>query len=114
MPRQTNAEAYSAAGLAGAPAFIPSAPWRVASVRAMPGYLLHVKFLDGTEGTVEMAELIKSPDAGVFAALADPIEFARAAVDLGAVTWPACGLDIAPDAMYDGILASGGVWRVEP
>jgi len=112
MPGQTNAEADPAAALSQT--FTPSAPWRVAMVRALPGFTLRVRFLDGTEGRVDdMAALINSPDARVFAALADPVEFARAAVELGAVTWP-CGLDLAPDAMHDRIIADGGVWRLEP
>ena len=110
MPHQTNAETDPAAALRHS--FIPSAPWRVATVRALPDFMLRVRFLDGTEGDVDMAALVTSPEAGVFAALADPIEFARAAVELGAVTWP-CGLDLAPDAMHDGILTGGGVWRLE-
>ena len=92
-----------------APSVKPTSPWRVAAVRAMPGWLLHVRFNDGSEGTVNMAPLIKSDKAGVFAALLDVIEFSRAAVVYGAVTWP-CGLDLAPDAMYAGIKAGNRSW----
>ena len=46
-----------------------------------------------------MQALIHSPSAGVFATLADPVRFAEAGVEYGAVTWPA-GADLAPDAMY--------------
>lgn len=40
----------------------------------------------------------------MFEALQDPKEFAKAYVQDGAVTWPN-GLDMAPDAMYDDIVA---------
>ena len=60
----------------------------VAEVRALSDFRLHVRFFDGTEGTVEMGALVHSPNAGVFAALADPARFAEVGVELGAVTWP--------------------------
>jgi hypothetical protein len=55
---------------------------------------------------VDMTEFVHSPDAGVFAALADPNVFSQAFVLYGAVTWPG-ELDLAPDAMYDEIRANG-------
>ncbi len=81
-------------------------PWRVASVEALANFRLKVRFLDGTEGTVDMSRLVRSDLAGVFAALADPVRFAQAFVDHGAVTWPG-EIDLAPDAMYRAIKASG-------
>jgi hypothetical protein len=83
-----------------------SAPWRVAKVEVVGPFRLGVTFLDGVSGIVDMAELVHSPDAGVFAALADPDVFAQAFVMYGAVTWPG-ELDLAPDAMYDEIRAKG-------
>ena len=88
-----------------APAVRPTMPWRVAGVEALPGYRLRVRFLDGLEGVVDMSALIASPNAGVFAALADPQAFNRAFVRLGAVCWPG-DLDIAPDAIHAAIKAS--------
>ena len=73
---------------------------------ALPDYRLHVRFLDGTEGEVDMAALLSRPDAGVFAPLRDPAFFARVSVELGDVTWPG-ELDLAPDAMYDAIRQTG-------
>ena len=72
----------------------------------MSDFRLRVRFLDGTEGTVSMGALIHSDQAGVFAALADPARFAQAFVDYEAVTWPG-ELDLAPDAMCQGIKAAG-------
>ena len=70
----------------------------VVEVHAEEGYRLSVRFGDGTAGVVEMAGLIASADAGVFAALRDPARFAEAFVEMGAVVWPG-DLDLAPDAM---------------
>ena len=103
MQPQPVAEEVPAAGIA--PAVRPVMPWRVASVEALPGYRLRVRFLDGLEGVVDMSALIASPDAGVFAALADTAAFNRAFVRLGAVCWPG-DLDIAPDAIHAAIKAS--------
>ncbi len=81
-------------------------PWRVASVEALPGWRLHVRFNDGLQGIVEMEREVHAPDAGVFAELADPERFAAAYVDFGAVTWPG-EVDLAPDAMHAEIKAHG-------
>ena len=86
------------------------APWRVKTVEPLDGYRLHVQFIDGIEGEVEMAEFVHASDAGVFAALTDPEIFAQAHVELGAVTWPG-ELDLAPDAMHDEI-EKNGVWKL--
>ena len=87
------------------------APWRVKAVEALDGYRLHVCFIDGLEGEVDMAEMVHAPDAGVFAVLVDQDLFAQVYVELGAVTWPG-ELDLAPDAMHDEI-KKNGVWRLK-
>jgi hypothetical protein len=89
-----------------APAIIPKAPWRIASVCPMPGFRLSVRFNDGREGTVAMSGLIHSPNAGVFAALRDEELFSKVALHYGAVTWPG-ELDLAPDARYEAICKNG-------
>jgi hypothetical protein len=81
------------------PPISPRAPWRVAEVNAQPGFRLQVRFNDGTEGEVNMAALVHSSNAGVFAALRDEMLFRQVRLELGAVTWPG-ELDLAPDAMY--------------
>jgi len=69
----------------------PRAPRRVAEVKALPGFRLHVRFIDGTEGTVEMADFVNSAEAGVFAALRDENLFRQARValarSLGRASW---------------------------
>ncbi len=81
------------------PPIQPRMPWRVASVEPLPGFRLRVRFVDGTEGTVDLTALVHSPSAGVFASLADSSLFAQVFVEHGAVTWPG-EIDLAPDAMY--------------
>jgi hypothetical protein len=82
------------------------APWRVASVLALPSYRLRVRFNDGTEGEVDMARFLATSRAGVFAPLRDETLFRRVEICLGAVTWPG-EIDLAPDAMYDAIKRDG-------
>jgi hypothetical protein len=92
-----------------APGLKPSAPWRVVRVQALSGYRLRVRFVDGTQGDVLLSGLIERGGAGVFAQLRDDALFREAYVELGAVTWPG-NIDLAPDAMYDGI-REAGVWE---
>lgn len=111
MHRQTAAENHPTAVLTPSPT--PAAPWRLAAVEALPNYRLRVRFNDGQNGTVNLAPMILSENAGVFAALKDEVEFARAGLVYGAVTWP-CGLDLAPDAMHAAIIAGNGHWTPQP
>ena len=71
----------------------------VVEVRALAGHRLYLKFEDGLEGEVRVAELI--PFEGVFAPLEDPARFAEVRVDptLGTVCWPN-GADLDPDVLY--------------
>lgn len=94
-----------------APPVRPRMPWRLERVQALEGYRLRVKFIDGLEGEVRMAEMIQSAGAGVFAVLRDKAVFDRVYLEYGAVTWPG-ELDLAPDAMYEAIKADG-VWVPE-
>jgi hypothetical protein len=81
-------------------------PWRVSSVQPLNGFRLHVRFVDGLEGEVEMKGLIHSSAAGVFAPLADLYLFTQVCVVHGAVTWPG-EIDLAPDAMHAEIKRNG-------
>jgi hypothetical protein len=89
-----------------APGVIPRSPWRVAEVQTFPGYRLTVKFMDGTAGEVDLSRLVMSENAGIFARLRDPVLFAQAYIEYGAVVWPG-EIDLAPDAMYDEIKKHG-------
>jgi hypothetical protein len=95
---QSHADAQENRAAELTPPVRPAAPWRVADVEALPGFRLRVRFNDGAEGIVEVADFI-SAAAGVFAALRDETVFRQASVVLGAVTWPG-DLDLAPAAMH--------------
>jgi len=88
------------------PEIIAAAPWRIKHVEALEGFRLRVAFVDGVSGFVEMADLVSSPNAGVFAVLADPAKFMQVSLDYGVVTWPG-EIDLAPDAMHAAIQRSG-------
>jgi len=87
---------------------VPRAPWRVVTVEALDCYRLKVRFVDGTEGTVDMSGFVRNPEAGVFAPLRDELFFRQVRVELGVVTWPG-NIDISPDAMHEAI-ANHGEW----
>lgn len=80
-------------------------PWRVYSVEALANFRLKVRFVDGTEGIVDLSKLVLAPSAGALAALAEPSLFEQVFVEDGAVTWPG-EIDLAPEAMYDRIKQS--------
>jgi len=98
-PEPTSADRPSPITRETIPPIICNQPDDIAEVTALEEFRLHVRFNDGTEGHVDMSALIHSPQAGVFAQLADPGLFSEAFVECGAVTWPG-ELDLAPDAMY--------------
>jgi hypothetical protein len=74
---------------------------RVTSVTVIAPYSLELGFADGTSGVVDCSHLILAEDAGVFAALRDPREFAKAYVhpEADTVAWPG-DLDLDPDVLY--------------
>ena len=89
-----------------APAVATPMPWRVVEVKNTADFQIHVRFVDGTQGKVDMTQLVHSPDAGVFAQLADADIFKQVGLSYGAVTWPG-EIDLAPDAMYQAIKNDG-------
>lgn len=102
----TQSTAKQDPSVAVTPPIQPRMRWRVNAVNVLPDFRLHVRFVDGTEGVVDMKSLVHSPGAGVFAVLADPAIFAQVFVEHGAVTWPG-EIDLAPDAMYTEIQKAG-------
>jgi CubicO group peptidase (beta-lactamase class C family) len=92
--------------IAVTPPIQPLMPWRVVAVKALPDFRLHIRFVDGTEGTVDLSALIYSPSAGIFASLADSALFAQVSIEHGAVTWQG-KIDLAPDAMCAEIKKTG-------
>jgi hypothetical protein len=81
-------------------------PWHVLSVKVISPGKIEVVFNDSLRGVADLSELIRSEDAGVFAALRDATVFAQSYVDYGAVTWPG-EIDLAPDALHARIKAQG-------
>ena len=75
----------------------------VVDVQPVMPMALQVWFADGMTGQVRFEP---SHLTGVFEALKDPVLFAQARIEAGAVTWPG-DLDLAPDAMYAEIKSRG-------
>ncbi len=71
----------------------------IIEVRSLGDYRLHLRFEDGVEGTVNIADLIEF--TGVFAPLLDISYFALVSVslELGTIYWPN-GADLDPDVLY--------------
>lgn len=82
-------------------------PWAVVQVSPLPDYKIHVTFNDSVEGVEDLKPLIFGREGTVFTQLRDPEEFARPYLVHGAVTWP-CGVDIAPDALWERITGRYG------
>jgi len=111
MQSQSNAAAHSTFGIGAdaASGIHACSPWSVTALEVLPTYRLKVRFYDGSAGIVDMSRLIRSPEAGVFAPLADERLFAQVFIAYGAVTWPGESPDLAPDAMHKAI-AERGEW----
>jgi hypothetical protein len=65
----------------------------------LAGHCLHLRFEDGTEGSVDLGPRLSF--RGVFAPLKDLTYFRQVRVDsdLGTITWPN-GADLDPDVLY--------------
>jgi hypothetical protein len=100
MRNETDTKEDSAAPVDG------GVPWKVIEVRPLPGHRVAVRFADGSRGEVDVSKIIFGPTPEVFERLRDPTRFGEVGIDHGAVVWPG-ELDLAPDAMYDEIKASG-------
>lgn len=89
------------------------APWRVVAVSVGPEKTLAVRFVDGTAGRVDVGSFLSrhAVEGTIFEPLRDDRVFAQVAVADGVIRWPN-GADLAPDAMYDAIRASG-CWTVD-
>lgn len=78
----------------------------IVEVQALDGFRLKLRFEDGAEGVVDVAQLL--PFTGVFAALRDRKEFLAVRVnpELGTICWP-CGADLDPDVLYSLVSGKG-------
>jgi len=74
------------------------------------GYVYHIVFDDGVKGDVDFSEyLTKGP---VFHPLADPSFFQKATVEGGTIAWPN-GADVAPETLYEKLLANKSLRRTK-
>jgi hypothetical protein len=71
----------------------------IVEVEPTRDYRLRLRFEDGVEGEVNLAEMVRFE--GVFAPLKDRSEFLKVAVnpELGTICWPN-GADLDPDVLY--------------
>ncbi len=70
---------------------------KILEVKALPGYKLWLRYADGTEGTVDLSDLVGH---GVFAPWKDAAEFERGCLtEYGTPAWGDL-VDLCPDALY--------------
>jgi hypothetical protein len=71
----------------------------IVAARPVGGYRLRIRFDDGVEGEVDVAELVDF--VGVFSPLRDRQEFLKVTVDAetGTICWPN-GADLDPIVLY--------------
>ena len=77
--------------------------WDVIEVKVTESLCLYVRFDDGTDGRVRF---MPQHLTGVFESLKNPQFFKQVFIDNGVVAWPN-EVDLAPDAMYQGIKKHG-------
>ena len=83
------------------------AVWSIVRFRVLPNRRIEVEFADGTSGIADLAPRLSQGLLGDgFDALCDDTVFAKVHLEHGALTWPG-GIDLAPDAMYQRIRATG-------
>jgi hypothetical protein len=71
----------------------------VTEVAALPEYRLWVTFSDGSQGRVDLRDLIFSDPRPVVSALRDPALFAAVRVALDTAVWEN-GFDLAPEFLH--------------
>jgi hypothetical protein len=78
---------------------------RVSGVRHVRDHVLSLRFADGLEGEVDLADRLHG---NLLEPLRDVAMFAQASVDGGIVVWPN-GLDWSPETLYECVLAANGI-----
>ena len=71
----------------------------IVDVRLLDDYQLWLRFEDGVEGVVDVAQMVRFE--GVFAPLRDRAKFQEVHVnqEIGTICWPG-GADLDPDVLY--------------
>lgn len=83
------------------------ATWSIVRFRLLSNYQVEVAFADGTSGITDLSPRLSQGSLGDgFDPLCDQELFSQAYLEHGALTWPG-GINLAPDAMYQRIRASG-------
>jgi Protein of unknown function (DUF2442) len=83
------------------------AAWSIVRFEILANYKIQVLFADGTAGVADLAPRLTQGQLGDgFDPLCDEKFFSKAYLEHGALTWPG-GIDLAPDAMYQRIRATG-------
>lgn len=81
--------------------------WSIVRFKVLPNYKIEVSFADSTSGTADLAPRLSQGSSGDgFDPLCDEKLFSQVFLEHGALTWPG-GIDLAPDAMYQRIRATG-------
>ena len=72
--------------------------YRIKKVKVLPAYRLRIKFFDGTEGIVDLSDLVGQ---GIFSKWSDKEYFNSVYVDPEnhTVAWPG-GIDLCPYTLY--------------
>jgi hypothetical protein len=78
---------------------------RVTAVRHVREHVLWLRFSDGLEGEIDLANRLRGP---AFAALKDTALFAQVRLEDSTITWPN-GADWAPESLHDFVAAANGV-----
>lgn len=68
-------------------------------MRILEKFQLELVFNDKLAGLIDFNHFVHLDDIGAFTALRDPLFFAQAYLERGAVTWPG-EIDICPEYMY--------------
>jgi len=72
--------------------------YNVVAAKHIRGYVVWVKFEDGTEGEIDLATELWGP---IFEPLKEPNYFRQVAVaEYGTIAWPN-GADLAPEFLYE-------------
>lgn len=79
--------------------FFVNSVMKVDSVRYVSGYVIHVTFDDGTEGDVDLSELVKK---GIFRVLEDKAVFSKVHFTDHCIAW-SDELEIDPYTIYQDI-----------
>lgn len=75
---------------------------RIIEVEARPDFRVWIRFEDGTEGVVDLSDLVGK---GVFERWTEPGEFGKVYIideETGTIAWPG-GLDVAPDRLWQDV-----------